>query len=72
MYIRPAGLRYQFVCIVLSGPPADGPFLLVVFYPDGRLIVHCYKKFISCPRLTAVKGLSIRLNSFAKSNAIAW
>ena len=45
VYIRPVGWQYQFACIVLSGPPADGPFLHVVFYPDGRLMVHCYKKF---------------------------
>ena len=40
---------YRFSCIVLAGPPADCPFLHVVFYPDRRLTVHCYKKFISGP-----------------------
>ena len=48
----------------ISGLPADGinlhvsfypgrqltaRFFHVVFYPDGRLMVHCYKKFISGP-----------------------
>ena len=34
------------------------PFLHVVFYPDFRLMVHCYKKIISGSRLMAVKGLN--------------
>ena len=40
---------YRFSCIVLAGPPADCPFFHVGFYPDRRLTVHCYKKFISGP-----------------------
>ena len=43
VYIRHAGWRYKFASIVLAVPPADGPFLHVVFYPDGRLTVHWYK-----------------------------
>ena len=49
MYSRNAGWLYRFSSIVLAGPPADCPFLHVVFYPDRRLTVHCYKKFISGP-----------------------
>ena len=30
---------------LLSGPPADGTILHVVFYPDPRLTAHSYKKF---------------------------
>ena len=63
MYIRPACSRSQFAGIVLSGPPADGPNLQVVFYPDRRLMVQCYKKFIAGPRIVAVKGLTYHLIS---------
>ena len=29
--------------------PTDGPILHEVFYPDRRLMVQCYKRFISGP-----------------------
>ena len=51
---------YRFSCIVLAGPPADCPFLHVVFYPDRRLTVHCYKKIISGPAADS----SLRVNSY--------
>ena len=57
--IRGPGWRHQFSCIVLSGPPADGTILHVVFYPDARLTAHSYKNFLSGSRLTAVKGLNV-------------
>ena len=37
MYIRNADYLYRLSCIVIAGPPADCPFLHVVFYPDRRL-----------------------------------
>ena len=47
VYIRGPGWRHLFSCIVLSGPPADGTILHVVFYPDPRLTAHTYKKFLA-------------------------
>ena len=49
VYIWGPGWWHQFSCIVLSGPPADGTILHVVFYPDSRLTAHSYKKFIGIP-----------------------
>ena len=80
VYIRNAGWLYRFSCIVLAGPPADCPFFHVGFYPDRRLTVHCYKKFISGPpadgsqRVRNLLGFLavpqiVRLLSYAKSAA---
>ena len=70
MYIRDAGWLYRFACIVLSGSPADCPFLHVVFYPDRQLTVQCYKKFISGPPLTAVKGLNRHNSLYGQINDV--
>ena len=47
VYIRGPVWRHQFSCIVLSGPPADGTILHVVFYPDPRLTAHSHKIFLA-------------------------
>ena len=47
VYIWSPGWRHEFSCSFLSGPPADGTILHVVFYPDRRLTAHIYKKFSS-------------------------
>ena len=55
---------YRFSCIVLAGPPADCPFLHVVFYPDRRLTVQCYKKIISGPPADS----SLRVNNICANH----